>query len=84
MPTYTWLNFEKVALHKVALKTCTYYHYLDDTFVVWPFGEKAFYGLFDSLNNHEPFNDLKLHLLSRKLISWIQPYLKIQKMKMDY
>ena len=41
-------KFEKEALYKAALKSHTYYRYLDDIF-----------------------------------ISWKQPYLKIQKMKMD-
>ena len=45
---------EKEALYKAALKPHTYYRYLDEIFIVWPHGEKAFHGLFDSLNNHEP------------------------------
>ena len=47
-------KFEKEALYKAALKPHTYYRYLDDVFIVWPHGQKAFYGFLDSLNNHEP------------------------------
>jgi len=36
-------KFEKEALYKAALKPHTYYRYLDDVFIVWPHGKKAFY-----------------------------------------
>jgi len=35
-------KFEMEALYKAAFKPHTYYRYLDDIFMVWPHGEKAF------------------------------------------
>ena len=47
-------KFEKEALLKAPLKPHTYYRYLDDVFIVWPHGEKAFISFLKSLNEHEP------------------------------
>ena len=47
-------KFEKEALLKAPLKPHTYFRYLDDVFIVWPHGEKAFISFLKSLNEHEP------------------------------
>ena len=60
-------KFEKEALYKAALKPHTYYRYLDDIFIVWPHGKKAFYGFLDSLNNHEPPIRFKATLNKQKI-----------------
>ena len=60
-------KFEEEALYKAALEPHTYYRYLDDIFIVWPHGKKAFYGFLDSLNNHEPPIRFKATLNKQKI-----------------
>jgi len=46
-------KLEKKGLYKTILNPYNYFRYLEVIFIIWPHGEKAFYGFFDLFNKQE-------------------------------
>jgi len=44
-------NFEEVALSREVYKPMCWFHYIDDTFVIWTYGPKELKNFLNNLNN---------------------------------
>ncbi|KAK5643153.1 hypothetical protein RI129_006998 [Pyrocoelia pectoralis] len=47
-------SFESIALESFHLQPKVWYRYVDDTFVIWPYGHEALLEFQDHLNNQHP------------------------------